>query len=164
MCPDGTGAVGCGAQEEFRACSDINIGDVGPQPPLRPLKPATKATTKATSTMRTTDVSGEVDASATNEETGPIYLGPLIAVIALLAVLCVLVAIYLYNYHGQRIKHLLHWNNDHKAAAKRADATNTNTITLPPPPSTAAPVPPPRTKRLSQSLHDIEATESSVLS
>lgn len=26
MCPDGTGAVGCGPQEEFRACSDISIG------------------------------------------------------------------------------------------------------------------------------------------
>lgn len=26
MCEDGTGAVGCGPQEEFRACSDISIG------------------------------------------------------------------------------------------------------------------------------------------
>lgn len=163
MCPDGTGAVGCGAQEEFRACSDINIGDVGPQPPLRPLKPATKATTKSTSTMRTTDVSGEVEATAT-EETAPLYLGLLISLISLLAVLCMLVAIYLYNYHGQRIKQLLHWNKDHKASKQAADITTHTNATLPPPPSTVAPVPPPRTKRLSQSLHDIEANESSVLS
>lgn len=26
MCDDGTGAVGCGPQEEFRACSDVSIG------------------------------------------------------------------------------------------------------------------------------------------
>lgn len=26
MCGDGTGAVGCGPQEEFRACSDVSIG------------------------------------------------------------------------------------------------------------------------------------------
>lgn len=157
MCPDGTGAVGCGAQEEFRACSDINIGDVGPQPPLRPLKPATRPTTKSTSTARPTE-SGDVEASESDEYVSP-FLGPFIAIICLLAVLCVLVAIYLYHYHGQRIKHLLHWNNEHKAA----NHTKINT-TLPPPPSTVAPVPPPRTKRLSQSLTDIEANESSVLS
>lgn len=28
MCSDGTGAVGCGPQEEFRACSDISIGNI----------------------------------------------------------------------------------------------------------------------------------------
>lgn len=28
MCEDGTGAVGCGPQEEFRACSDISIGKI----------------------------------------------------------------------------------------------------------------------------------------
>lgn len=162
MCPDGNGAGGCGAQEEFRACSDINIGDVGPQPPLRPLKPATKGTTKATSTMRPTDTEGEVDATTT-EDVGPLYLGPLIALIALLAVLCVLVTIYLYNYHGQRIKHLLDWKNDHKTSKHGDSNTNIN-HTLPPPPTTAAPIPPPRTKRLSQSLLDIEANGSSVLS
>lgn len=27
ICPDGKGALGCGPQEEFRACSDITIGN-----------------------------------------------------------------------------------------------------------------------------------------
>lgn len=27
-CPDGTEAIGCGPQEEFRACSDIAIGKI----------------------------------------------------------------------------------------------------------------------------------------
>merc|ERR1712117_359284 len=28
-CPDGSGQVGCGPQEEFRACADISIGNTG---------------------------------------------------------------------------------------------------------------------------------------
>merc|ERR1712098_674476 len=28
VCEDGTGKVGCGPQEEFRACSDISITDI----------------------------------------------------------------------------------------------------------------------------------------
>lgn len=158
MCPDGTGAVGCGAQEEFRACADINIGDVGPQPPLRPIRPGTKTTPppQTTPTVKNADTpsAGEQPGA---EETGPRYLGPIIAALALLVVVCVMATIYLYSYHGQRIKHLMHWKQEQKVQHSKP-------FTPPPHPKTAPPpVPPPRTKRLSQSLHEIDANESSVL-
>ncbi|XP_030755205.1 uncharacterized protein LOC115881729 [Sitophilus oryzae] len=42
-CPNGTGAVGCGPQEEFRACADITISgkatDEAMVPPTQPIEP-----------------------------------------------------------------------------------------------------------------------------
>ena len=37
VCPDGSGAVGCGPQEEFRGCADVSIdrSDVAPVRTLR---------------------------------------------------------------------------------------------------------------------------------
>lgn len=161
MCPDGTGAVGCGAQEEFRACADINIGDVGPQPPLRPLRPGTKPTarTKATDTTSTSTPSGTEKGQTSETEDSPSrLLGPIVAVFTLLVVVCMLASIYLYYYHGQRVKHLMLWKREQK----------TPIISYPPsamPPSLTPmpPIPPPRTKRLSQTIHEIDANESSVL-
>lgn len=159
MCPDGTGAVGCGAQEEFRACADINIGDVGPQPPLRPLRPGTKPTTrtKATDTTSKSPTESEKGETMDTEEYSNPLLGPFIAGFTLLVVLCILASIYLYYYHGQRVKHLMLWKREKK----------TPIISYPPAISssvgTTPPIPPPRTKRLSQTLHEINANESSVL-
>lgn len=160
MCSDGTGAVGCGAQEEFRACADINIGDVGPQPPLRPLRPGTKPTTRTKTTETTTKTATESETGQTSEteESPSRLLGPLIAAFTLLVVLCILASIYLYYYHGQRVKHLMLWKREQK----------TPIISYPPAmmtPSmqTMPPIPPPRTKRLSQTIHEIDANESSVL-
>lgn len=165
-CPDGTGAVGCGAQEEFRACADINIGDVGPQPPLRPLRPSTKTTPPqhTTTTQTKQPESGAADQPIDEEETGPRYLGILIAILSLLLVVCVLATIYLYTYHGQRIKHLMHWKKEHGTATSQSKPFSSvpavtplsNNLTIPP-------VPPPRTKRLSQSMQEINPSESSVL-
>ncbi|XP_065561377.1 uncharacterized protein LOC136027884 isoform X2 [Artemia franciscana] len=78
MCPDGTGKVGCGTQEEFRACADITITDDGlpdnttttiaptpkpstrvpltgrPRPPYVPPPRRTKTPPTTTTTMATT--------------------------------------------------------------------------------------------------------------
>lgn len=158
MCPDGTGAVGCGAQEEFRACADINIGDVGPQPPLRPLRPGTKPTTrtKPTETTSTSPTELEKEKTSGTEESPSRLLGPIIAAFTLLVVICILASIYLYYYHGQRVKLLMLWKREQK----------TPIISFPPamsPSVTTPPIPPPRTKRLSQTLQEINANESSVL-
>lgn len=166
MCEDGTGAVGCGPQEEFRACADINIGDVGPQPPLRPIRPGTgKPTTRAPVTEPPTAPAADAEDGAGAED-GPRYLGPIIALAALLVVVCVLATIYLYSYHGQRIKQLLHWNRTNKQpAAATAEPWSTPVSAMPPPSvgSVVAPVAPPRAKRLSQqSLGDCEASGPSV--
>lgn len=159
MCPDGTGAVGCGAQEEFRACSDINIGDVGPQPPLRPLRPGTKPTTRTKPTDTTSKSPSELEKDKTTEteESPSRLLGPIIAGLTLLVVLCVLASIYLYYYHGQRVKHLMLWKREQKTPIISFPPAMSPSVT------TMPPIPPPRTKRLSQTLHEINADESSVL-
>lgn len=179
MCPDGTGAVGCGAQEEFRACADITIGDVGPQPPLRPMRPpGAKLPTKPSVTSTSTAVPADGERPGDDEaaSSGPRWLGPIIAALSLLVVLCVLATIYLYSYHGQRIKHLMRWNQS-AATEKRSTTTSAplphqqhqhmigGKVFTPPPHPTMAPppVPPPRTKRLSTSMAEIDANESSVL-
>lgn len=161
MCEDGTGAVGCGPQEEFRACADITIGDKAALPPLRPIRPGTKTTprqkyTDATKTTAAPD-------SETFEE--PIYDGAtryigalLISITALLIVLCAMAAIYLYHYHGQRVKQLMHWNQHHQKNTTNKSPSSKVEMT----PNSDAPVPPPRTKRLSQTLNDINPFESNI--
>lgn len=163
MCEDGTGAVGCGAQEEFRACADITIGDVGPQPTLRPLRPITRPTTKHTKPTNATTEQPSLDIETDAQEHGPKYLGPLIAVLTLLVVLCALAAVYLYHYHGQRIKQLMQWKREQKTqnisfppAISASGNQQQQHRYLPPPPSVPPPVPPPRTKRLSQTVHHDE--------
>ncbi|CAH2229460.1 jg20846 [Pararge aegeria aegeria] len=95
-CDNGTGAVGCGPQEEFRACADIAIEDrfttttKGPRPtyvyPNR--KPATPAP--------------EASAGSTW------YYGLVIAIITLFVAVAVLAGLYLYYYRGgMKIKALL---------------------------------------------------------
>lgn len=160
MCEDGKGAVGCGPQEEFRACADIAIGDGASLPPLRPMRPGTKTTPrgKLTDATKTTT---RPDTEETFEE--PIYTGSrlmstlVIILSTLLLVLCILAAIYLYHYHGQRVKHLMHWNQHHHKTGLKTAPTPIVQMNAGIPP-----VPPPRTKRLSQS--EINPFESSVVS
>lgn len=160
MCPDGTGAVGCGAQEEFRACADINIGDVGPQPPLRPLRPGTKPTTRTKPTDATSKAPSETEQGepSESEEMPGRFLGPIIAAFTLLVVLCILASIYLYYYHGQRVKHLMLWKREQKTPIISFPPAMSSSLT-----TAAPPIPPPRTKRLSQTLQEIHSSESSVL-
>lgn len=170
MCPDGTGAVGCGAQEEFRACADITIGDVGPQPTLRPLRPITRPTTKhAKPTNATTTEQPSLDIETDAQEHGPRYLAPLIAILTLLVVLCALAAVYLYHYHGQRIKQLMAWKREQKTQnisfPPAIIGSQQQKHYMPPPPSVPPPVPPPRTKRLSQSvMHQDDENQNESIS
>lgn len=164
MCEDGTGAVGCGPQEEFRACADITIGDKGGAPPLRPVRPGTKTTPRA----KITDGTKTTHQPDTVEE--PIYDGTtryigaiVISITALLVVLCLLAAIYLYHYHGQRVKQLMHWNKKHqKSPMKQSSPPPTSPVQMTP--TNDIPVPPPRTKRPSQSGNEVSPFESSAVS
>lgn len=47
-CPNGTGAVGCGPQEEFRACADIKIVGKGSEEPMVSEEPTTYPITTST--------------------------------------------------------------------------------------------------------------------
>lgn len=157
MCPDGTGAVGCGPQEEFRACADIAVGTTVPGRPV-PVRPGIKTTPKA-KIIDATQTTTESDVETFDE---PIYDMPryvsslIIAMVALLIVLCLLAAIYLYHYHGQRVKQFMHWNqHQHHKTPMRTTSVNSTPA--------GPPVAPPRTKRLSHTLHEINPYESSVM-
>ncbi|XP_051160757.1 uncharacterized protein LOC127281199 [Leptopilina boulardi] len=89
-CENGTGAVGCGPQEEFRSCADIAIGDnVAPLPP-RPKIPTTPSSTE-------TDYLPDYPT--------PLWLYSLIiAGTCLLVALAALALLYTYYYHAGRAK------------------------------------------------------------
>lgn len=154
-CPDGSGAVGCGPQEEFRACADIAIGTSAPG---RPVRPGIKTTPRA-KIIDATQTTTESDIETFDE---PIYEVPryisslIIAMVALLIVLCLLAAIYLYYYHGQRVKQFMHWNqHQHQKTPMRTAAMSS--------PPNVPPAAPPRTKRLSQTIQTINPYDSNVM-
>ncbi|CAK1541798.1 unnamed protein product [Leptosia nina] len=94
-CQNGTGAVGCGPQEEFRACADIAIGD--------------KFTTTTKRPRPTYVPPNRRPTVPTPEETsGGAWYGVIVAIITLLVALALLAGVYLYFYGGgMRIKSLL---------------------------------------------------------
>ncbi|XP_011062157.1 PREDICTED: uncharacterized protein LOC105150638 isoform X1 [Acromyrmex echinatior] len=91
-CGNGTGAVGCGPQEEFRACADIVIGDnevtLPPRQPTSPT-PTDKLPTDTSPLPRS----------------GPYWLfSVIIAGTCLLVVLAAMALLYTYYYHAGRAK------------------------------------------------------------
>lgn len=145
MCSDGNGAVGCGHQEEFRACADVAIGltaePVIPGTTIRP-RP-TYVPTRKTTTSKTVTESSNATATSTEstpQEEGSSWIGILIAAIMLFIVLISFALFYFYYYQGgHRIKNLL----------------MKKTKPAPPPPP---PVRPPRTKKLTQNEEFIGET------
>ncbi|CAH2093566.1 unnamed protein product [Euphydryas editha] len=94
-CANGTGAVGCGPQEEFRACADIAIEDRFSTTTKRP---------------RPTYVppSRKPPVPIPEESTGSAWYGVLIALFTLFAAIVAMAGIYLYYYRGGiKIKNLL---------------------------------------------------------
>lgn len=197
MCDNGTGAVGCGPQEEFRACSDISIGKIrwnlkfipkltmnvcfslslgehAAAPPLRPIRPGTKPTkakgAKITDATKTTPPSDVETFEEPVYDSSSRYLGAIVIILsALLVVLCLLFAIYLYHYHGSRVKQFMHWNQHHQKSPNAPGSmagSKPVSIVSPtyPPPAFDAPVPPPRQKRLSQTLSEVTSFEPSLIS
>lgn len=87
------GAVGCGPQEEFRACADILIGDnEAALPPRLPKQPTS-----------TYDESSSDEPSP--KSSGPYWLfSVVIAGTCLLVVLAAMALLYTYYYHAGRAK------------------------------------------------------------
>ncbi|XP_019555760.2 uncharacterized protein LOC109425025 [Aedes albopictus] len=163
MCPDGNGAVGCGPQEEFRACADVSVGDTNDNGNRTPLRPGYRPTpTRVPAVTPDQGASGAAGNDTSVDEempTGVKYMGPLVAILSLFLVLCGFAALYIYHYHGGRIKALMRWNRDKNQKMAAHVGESAPSFTEP----TSPPVPPPRTKRISHQIRDIEADESSVL-
>ncbi|XP_034828174.1 uncharacterized protein [Maniola hyperantus] len=97
-CEDGKGAVGCGPQEEFRACADIAIGERFATSTRRP-RPTYVSPSRKPPTAE----------PAPEESTGTTwYYSVVIAIITLFVAVAVLAGLYLYYYRGgMKIKDLL---------------------------------------------------------
>ncbi|XP_046834456.1 uncharacterized protein LOC124431076 [Vespa crabro] len=95
-CGNGTGAIGCGPQEEFRACADIAIGDNETLSlPDLPKVPTTESTPMDTSTEEPTSI----------PISAPSWLfSIIIAGTCLLVVLAAMALLYAYYYHAGRAK------------------------------------------------------------
>jgi hypothetical protein len=166
-----------GPQEEFRACSDVAIGK-GAVSSIPALKPSIKPTLRPTQAPN--DVDNEIDdhdhdhehsevETTTDQKPSPVsnLYGALIAMFTFFLVLFTIIAIYIYFYHGDFLKSFLRRRqvSQHPSQQKiPLDTSSVSSITssdlLPPPPP---PVRPPRNKRLSQTLKDIQHDHSSIL-
>ncbi|KAK0080469.1 hypothetical protein PV325_013900 [Microctonus aethiopoides] len=143
-CGNGTGAVGCGPQEEFRGCADIAIDNnfpILPSPTKKPTKP------NVLPPWRTRPNNND-DVFADDEWTTTVtpelfesintywYLSFIIAATCLFIVIAALALLYVYYYHSGRAKE---WLMARRHSARVNDQP---------------PVAPPRHKRLSSSsLH-----------
>ncbi|XP_050667786.1 uncharacterized protein LOC126967385 [Leptidea sinapis] len=104
-CPNGTGAVGCGPQEEFRACADIAIEGRFSTTTRKPRPSYVPPSWRPT-------------VPTPEESSGSAWYVILVAILALLIALGVLTGIYLYYYRGDlRIKNLIKSNTAPPALA-----------------------------------------------
>lgn len=152
VCENGTGAVGCGPQEEFRACADISVSDkdgaVDTSP--YPAPPITVTTTASTGTAEPSDDENEIPDDTPDKakpQTSGINSTVLIASVVLLSlgfVLVVFAFVYWYFYHaGDTVKSW--WRRMAESSGSRTrnsngDEKKKNSIN-------EQPVPPPRTKK-----------------
>lgn len=161
ICSNGEGAVGCGPQEEFRACADIAIGKGAEsaiptmKPPSR-VKPTTEKWPPSDVDHETSTVSNE-DVQKPPQESSNVY-GVVIAIFTFFLVLCALIAIYIYFYHGDFLKGLLQRQESQQKPTINSSAVSTISSSPSEPP-----VRPPRTKRLSQTLKDTHNDHSSIV-
>lgn len=127
MCDSEHGAVGCGPQEEFRACSDIQIGEGVFVPPAPKANTTTDVISKPTEPAESTDES--------------IFPTIIIISLILILILCTLAAIYRYHYQGHKIPQILKWKQNIFSSQKPATFQEKTA------PVDQPPVPPPRAKR-----------------
>ncbi|RZC00575.1 uncharacterized protein BDFB_010981, partial [Asbolus verrucosus] len=111
-CPNGTGAIGCGPQEEFRACADITISGKGSEEPMLPEPETTTTTTVAPGVP-------------TPEESYSPITALILSLVSFLVVFLVLSLLYIHFY--QVGKQLKTWLKGDKTKGEQTEAP------LPPP-------------------------------
>ncbi|XP_014219885.1 uncharacterized protein LOC106647842 [Copidosoma floridanum] len=133
-CGNGIGAVGCGPQEEFRACADIAIGDEEatlpprPRPTKRPTRPTTPRSPSSPTSTESSDHAPEIST--------PFWMyHVIIAGTCLLVVMAVMALLYAYYYHAGRAKQ---WLMASRLLARRSEQQQHETV---------PPVAPPRHKK-----------------
>lgn len=144
-CPDGTGAVGCGPQEEFRACADVSIGkDRSTVPTIRPTTESPDVACCATTPVP----------PGTEETSYTPVTSLIIALVCFVSVFIILAALFIYYYKmGRQVKLWLlrkSGKSDTNSGGNSGAKDGANKPPLPP-------LPPPRTKKprsVSESMQD----------
>lgn len=159
--------MGCGDQEEFRACADIAIGK-GSASAIPTIKPPTKVKPDQwPSNENEIDHDNDDTVSDTNEDvqkpptSPPNIFGAVIAMFTFFLVLCAFVAIYIYFYHGDVLKRLLRKQQNQQKTPLNDD-TSSSISSITSSPTEPPPMRPPRTKRLSQSLKDMHNEHTNI--
>nr|XP_015836356.1 PREDICTED: uncharacterized protein LOC661801 isoform X1 [Tribolium castaneum] len=105
-CPNGTGAVGCGPQEEFRACADVTISGKGVQE-------MEEDTTEVEVEVATTTVA----APPSGEETHSPITALVLSLVSFLLVFLILSLLYIHFYQvGKQLKSWLKGDKDKEQA------------------------------------------------
>ena len=105
ICENGTGAVGCGPQEEFRACADVEIVDPSG---LADETPFYNEIPKHDKNKNMEETSASTEQTPVPEPATNWWLVTVIAICALIAVAVTLALVYLYYYHaGDAVKRWL---------------------------------------------------------
>lgn len=169
MCANGTGAVGCGPQEEFRACADVSVSDrdgtvdtspyptetaptAAPQPPARPSAgPADED--DGANEIPTGDANTPADREGAGRPSGVGLVVFVVSVVLLSLgfVVVVFAFVYWYYYHaGDTIKSWWRSVTDSSSYAcvfrKRDDKQTVKNE------KTEQPVPPPRVKKTTTTI------------
>ncbi|XP_065205427.1 uncharacterized protein LOC135835193 [Planococcus citri] len=185
MCPNGTGAIGCGQQEEFRACADVSIHDSSGSTDDRPYQDETTKKTKeekekATEESSTPNVNdNEIpdekldelskERTKTKAEAGEysVYLASIV-VFSLLVILMLFALLYFYYYHANET--VQKWFSKGGSGLHGANCWNTIKTNIrscskhdkqKPDQKTCCdeaqkdPIPPPRTKKLSTGYNGV---------
>lgn len=129
-CPNGTGAVGCGPQEEFRACADITIAGKGTDSPLLP-----------ESTTATIPVTTITEVPATTPEPEATHSPITALVISIVTFLLVFLILSLFYFHFYRV------GSQVKSWIKGGDMPDMRRV--------ATPLPPPRGRRTMRERDDL---------
>lgn len=100
-CPNGTGAVGCGPQEEFRACADVKIVGKGAEEPMVSEDPTTYPIT----TTSTTSAPTSTPEIPTSEESFSPITTFIISIMSFLVVCLIFSLLYFHFYQvGRQIR------------------------------------------------------------
>lgn len=118
MCANGTGAVGCGPQEEFRACSDISIQDTAGTADETPYEePTTKKTQKETTKKEKEETTPSIidneipdepfdqlqkESTQAKASQYAIFLASVV-LLSLLVILMLFALLYFYYYHAGEV-------------------------------------------------------------
>lgn len=137
VCENGTGAVGCGPQEEFRACADVAIEDATGAADETPYEEATEENIIPDTEENNVDTNNVAYTKDSNNW-WLFIMG--IVLCALLVVLIVYALLYFYFYHaGDTVKQWWLNGGSNKFGLKSDKAGNATVNSMP--------VPPPRARK-----------------